>query len=66
MKLLDDRDPPAAKVESPGAPPFVGAVWIGGYWQWRDGRHVWVSGHWENERPGYVTGHWRRVRTNAD
>ena len=35
------------------APPYAGAVWIGGYWGWRGGRHEWVGGRWEAGRPGY-------------
>jgi hypothetical protein len=30
-----------------------GYDWVPGYWQWRQGRHVWVRGHWVRERPGY-------------
>ena len=47
--------PPAPEVEVYGAPPYAGAVWLGGYWNWVGGRHVWVGGHWDHGRPGY---HW--------
>jgi hypothetical protein len=29
-----------------------GYVWSPGYWDLRNGRHVWVRGHWVRERPG--------------
>jgi hypothetical protein len=47
--------PPPPQVEVYGAPPAVGYVWLGGYWNWVGGRHVWVGGHWEAPRAGY---HW--------
>jgi len=45
--------PPVPRVEVIGAPPFYGAVWIGGYWRWAGDRHVWVAGRWEHPRAGY-------------
>lgn len=51
-----DVPPPAPYVEVRPAVPFAGAVWIGGYWGWRGGRHHWVPGHYVQPRPGYV---WR-------
>ena len=33
--------PPEPQVEVYGAPPVAGYVWIGGYWNWVNGRHVW-------------------------
>lgn len=62
-----DIAPPAPYVEVVPAIPFAGAVWIGGYWGWRGGRHAWVGGRWEQPRPGYgwrphawvqQSGHW--------
>ena len=47
--------PPVPYAEAYGAPPFAGALWIGGYWGWEGGRHVWTPGRWEHPRPGY---HW--------
>jgi hypothetical protein len=44
--------PPAPRVEEYGAPPAVGYVWLGGYWNWVGGRHEWVAGHWERPHPG--------------
>lgn len=47
-----DVAPPAPRYEVvPSARP--GYVWQPGYWQWRDGRHVWARGHWVRERRGY-------------
>jgi len=45
--------PPAPRVEYYGAPPVVGQIWIGGFWNWVGNRHEWVPGHWEAPRPGY-------------
>src|SRR5438270_6870747 len=40
--------PPPPVDEVPSPEPYVGAVWMAGYWDWRAdlGRHVWVAGHW--------------------
>ncbi|HLW25579.1 MAG TPA: YXWGXW repeat-containing protein [Steroidobacteraceae bacterium] len=53
--------PPAPQVEVV-PPPRAGYVWAPGFWEWRDGRHVWVGGHWIVERPGYrwVPDRWER------
>lgn len=45
--------PPPPHVEVIPAAPFVGALWISGYWNWSNNRHIWVPGHYV--RP--VTGH---------
>ncbi len=37
--------PPPMLVEDPGPPPFYGAVWTGGYWDWQ-GQWVWAHGRW--------------------
>lgn len=52
--------PPAPYAEVQPAVPFVGALWIAGYWGWSGGRHVWVPGRWEHPRPGYAWAphHW--------
>jgi len=47
--------PPVPQVEVVGVPPISGQIWIGGFWGWEGGRHVWHAGHWDNPRPGY---HW--------
>lgn len=67
--------PPPPRVEVLVAPPFVGAVWIGGSWRWEHGwiwvpgrwapapwrGAVWAPGHWAR-RPGgwvWISGNWR-------
>lgn len=46
--------PPPLLVQAPPPPPFVGAVWVGGYWAWQ-GRWVWSAGYWDRPpRMGYV------------
>ena len=45
--------PPAPQVEVVPALPYPGAIWIGGYWSWSSGRHVWVPGRYEAPRRGY-------------
>lgn len=44
--------PPPARVEVIPVIPFIGAIWIDGFWGWGGGRHVWVGGHWTQPRPG--------------
>jgi hypothetical protein len=39
--------PPAAVVETRGAAPGPGYVWIGGYQRWDGNAYVWVPGRWE-------------------
>lgn len=46
--------PPAPYVETVPVAPFVGALWIGGFWDWSGGRHVWHPGHYERPRAGYA------------
>jgi hypothetical protein len=45
--------PPAPYVEVIPAAPFLGAIWINGYWGWSQGRHQWVPGRYDHARPGY-------------
>ena len=45
--------PPAPYTEVIPVMPFAGAVWVGGYWNWSRGRHVWVPGRYERPRAGY-------------
>ena len=47
--------PPPPQVDVIGVPPQPGFVWIGGYWNWAGGQHIWVPGRWVEPRPGY---HW--------
>ncbi len=51
--IVVDVAPPAPYYEPVPVAPFVGAVWIGGYWGWNGGRHAWVPGRYEHGRPGY-------------
>jgi len=69
--------PPSPRVEIVPQVPYPHAVWAPGYWEWRDGRHVWIGGHYRHHRRGYVWaprvwvhhghgwhhrhGHWHRV-----
>ncbi len=53
--------PPPLQTEVAGPPPFVGAVWIGGYWRWAGARWVWVGGYWARRpwpRAVWVPGRW--------
>jgi hypothetical protein len=55
--IVVDSPPPAPYVEEAPAPPFAGALWVGGYWAWaggHHGHHEWVAGHYEAPRAGYV------------
>src|SRR3974390_2411797 len=49
--------PPPMLVEVPSPMPFVGAVWVGGYWVWQ-GNWVWAHGQWMGPpRPEYMWVH---------
>ncbi|MDH5538573.1 MAG: hypothetical protein OEY03_04140 [Rhizobacter sp.] len=48
-----EAPPPAPYVEVIPVAPFVGAVWLAGYWGLSAGRHVWIGGHWVRPRAGY-------------
>ncbi|MGD9585773.1 MAG: hypothetical protein AB7V34_03170 [Brachymonas sp.] len=55
--LLIPYDPPPVLVETPPPMPFIGAIWIGGYWTWQN-QWVWARGHWASApRPGYTWTH---------
>ncbi len=58
-------EPPPPQVEVVPAPPYVGAVWIGGRWVWRGGRHAWVGGRYVAPRVGYVYAPHRWERRGA-
>jgi hypothetical protein len=58
-------EPPPPQTEYYGAPPAVGYIWIGGYWNWAGGRYVWAGGHWEAPHPGYRWEPRRWVRTSG-
>ncbi len=52
-EIVVGMPPPAPYVEVIPVAPFVGAVWINGYWNWSGGRHQWVPGRYAQPRPGY-------------
>jgi hypothetical protein len=46
--------PPPMLIDPPPPVPFVGAVWIGGYWTWDDD-WAWATGRWvAPPEPGWV------------
>jgi hypothetical protein len=45
--------PPALQVETVQVAPS-GQVWIPGYYDYKDGQYVWMSGRLEPQREGYV------------
>jgi hypothetical protein len=47
--------PPPPQVEVVGVAPGPGYIWLGGYWNWEGGRHVWVPGRWDVPPRGYHT-----------
>jgi hypothetical protein len=50
-----ERPPmPAAKPETPGAPPQPGAEWEPGYWSWISGGWEWHDGGWLFDDDDYV------------
>ena len=51
--VIVDAAPPAPYVEVIPVLPFIGALWIAGYWGWQSGRHYWVPGRYERPRAGY-------------
>ena len=55
--------PPPPQYEVVPAPPYAGAVWIGGHWAWRAGAYVWIGGYYVHPTPGviWVPGYWQRT-----
>jgi WXXGXW repeat (2 copies) len=51
--VIVDVPPPPAQVEVVPGAPFIGAVWVGGYWGWNGGRHLWTPGHYVRPVAGY-------------
>ena len=45
--------PPHIRREVVGVAPHPGSVYRKGYWDWVDGKHVWVRGDWMDRRVGY-------------
>lgn len=54
MVASSDAQPPDPYAEVIPIAPFVGAVWLAGYWGWSAGRHVWIGGHWVRPRVGFA------------
>jgi hypothetical protein len=53
--------PPALRVETRGAAPGAGFVWVDGYWGYRGGSYAWVPGNWvrpPRARAVWVPGRW--------
>jgi WXXGXW repeat (2 copies) len=61
--VIVDVAPPPMQVEVVPVAPFVGAVWVGGYWGWNAGRHYWTPGHYVRPVPGhrFVPHRWDRA-----
>ena len=57
------QNPPPPPPEMIGVAPAPGLFWIGGFWAWDGGRHVWRPGRWERHRHGqaYVPHQWVRA-----
>lgn len=51
--IVSTAPPPPPRVEVIPSLPFVGAIWISGYWNWSDNRYVWVPGHYARPVPGH-------------
>jgi hypothetical protein len=51
--LVIEAAPPEPVPEAISDPPWPGAVWIGGYWNWTGVRFVWLGGRWERPTPGF-------------
>ena len=54
VEATAEAPPPPPQVEVIPVVPFAGAIWLGGYWGWRGGRHHWVQGRWERPRAGFI------------
>ena len=53
--------PPAPRYAVVGVAPGPGFVWTDGFWDWRGGSYVWVSGRWTRPprpRAVWVPGNW--------
>lgn len=45
--------PPAATLDH-GPPPYAGAAWVEGHWEWDGLQYVWVDGYWIDLPTGSV------------
>ena len=44
--IVEAPPPPPRRIVLRPEPPFVGAIWVEGYWRHTGVRFVWVRGHW--------------------
>ena len=51
--IVEAPPPPPRRIVLRPEPPFVGAIWVEGYWRHTGVRFVWVRGHWIPPRYGY-------------
>lgn len=51
--IISPSPPPPPRVEVVPVAPFVGAIWISGYWNWNRNRYVWVPGRYTRPVPGH-------------
>lgn len=49
--VVVEAPPPAPQYEVIPVLPYLGAIWISGYWGWYGGRHTWIGGYYT--RPVY-------------
>lgn len=57
--------PPPYHVEVRPVVPFAGAVWVDGYYTYRHGKYVWVTGRYmkpPHAGAKWVPGHWQQHR----
>ena len=55
--------PPPARHEAAGRAPHPGYVWVAGYWNWVNDRHIWALGYWAVPPNGFRSwdaAHWVR------
>jgi len=56
--------PPPVRVEVMGVAPGPGYAWVGGYWGWSGGAHVWMPGRWvvpPHRHAVWVAPRWERA-----
>jgi hypothetical protein len=56
--VMQAPPPPHRERRPAHGPP--GHIWVGGYWAWHGGRHLWVAGHFE--RPPHARAVWVEPR----